>query len=81
MTYVGRRPRGGLDWYFERLQKQLDAYPDNYLIPQIGLSMTSDGSPEQHYENRVAAGDSDAETKGFCEGLPISSVADGTAIA
>lgn len=31
-----------------------------FVIPQIGLSMTTDGTPEKHYEQHVAAGEYDA---------------------
>jgi hypothetical protein len=71
MTYFGLRhaSAGGAERYVDRLRGQLDAYTENHLVPQIGLSMTTDGKPDQHYEDRVAAGDYDAEIKGFCEGL------------
>lgn len=45
------------------------AYPEVPLIPQIGLSMTKDGSPEQHYEHDVAAGLYDAQIENLAESL------------
>lgn len=67
MTYVGlkRDPTA----YFETLHKRLADFPDQLLIPQIGLSMTTDGKPEEHYEQRVAQGFYDQQIEQFCDGL------------
>jgi hypothetical protein len=71
MSYFGlrRATGGGAEQYFEQLQRQLDSYSPNYLVPQLGLSMTTDGKPELRYEDRVAAGEYDAEIKAYCAGL------------
>jgi len=39
------------------------------VIPQIGLTMTVDGSPSKHYENQVAAGAYDQQIEQFCQAL------------
>lgn len=39
------------------------------LMPQIGLSMTMDGQPENHYEHETAEGADDAAIAAFCRGL------------
>jgi len=54
--------------FFERLRTQLAAYPPG-LIPQIGLGMTQDGHPEEHYEHEVARGDHDAHLDRLVEEL------------
>jgi len=72
MTYVSLKPypgRGDASRFFARLAEQLAQYGDTFLIPQIGLSMTRDGSPQEHYEQDVAAGKYDAEIETFCQGL------------
>jgi hypothetical protein len=42
---------------------------DWYVVPQIGLSMAVDGTPKDHYEHRVAAGEFDAQIAAVCRGL------------
>jgi hypothetical protein len=70
MTYVGLREKPAeISRYFSGIKKDLESYGQVYLIPQIGLSMTSDGHPERHYEDKVAKGDMDANIDAFCEGL------------
>jgi len=54
--------------FFERLAADLALYP-TALIPQIGLSMTHDGHPEERYEHEVARGDWDAHLDAFLDGL------------
>jgi len=44
-------------------------YPDHVVTLQIGFSMTQDGKPERHYEDKVARGDYDENIKAFCEAL------------
>jgi hypothetical protein len=39
------------------------------VIPQLGLSMTHDGMPEEHYEHQVAAGKYDKETEAMVKAL------------
>jgi hypothetical protein len=66
MTYCGCD--GDLRAYFRKLRQELDAC-DGFLIPQIGFAMTHDGSPQKHYEHRVAAGEFDAQIEVFCREL------------
>jgi len=54
---------------FAKLKEELEKYPQTFLIPQIGLSMTGSRKPEEHYEHKVAAGEFDAQIDQFCEGL------------
>ena len=71
MTYLGlqTKPEDIKEWFFQ-LKKELGKYDDNvHLIPEIGLSMTVDGQPDQHYEGKVAQGDLDANIDAVCEGL------------
>jgi uncharacterized protein (TIGR03437 family) len=49
------------------LKAQLAAYPDVFVIPQIGLSMTTGVS--DHYEADVASGAYDAQIANLVEGL------------
>lgn len=67
MTYCGLR--GDVNGFFQTLTDHLAGYPDLHLIPQIGLSMTRDGSPAQHYEQDVAAGQYDQRIDDLCRGL------------
>lgn len=53
-----------LDKRFQHL-KTLPGFP----IPQIGLSFTSDGKPEEVYDDKVAAGEYDSHIIEFCKGL------------
>ncbi|MCH8474493.1 MAG: hypothetical protein LAT55_04610 [Opitutales bacterium] len=56
MTYTGlRNPESTAQWA-DRLRQNLLEEARPYLLPQIGLGMTRDGSPEEHYEHRVAEG-------------------------
>jgi len=54
MSYCGLRhdPRDRLNALNERLRQ----YANLYLVPQIGLSMTRDGSPAEHYEAATRRG-------------------------
>jgi Glycosyl hydrolase family 26 len=54
---------------FAKLKEELAKYPQTFLIPQIGLSMTGNRNPEEHYEHKVAAGELDAQIDQFCAGL------------
>lgn len=67
MTYVGLKRE--MPAYFERLAAMLGAHPDLPLVPQVGLSMTTDGKPEERYEHRVVAGEFDGQIEQFCAGL------------
>lgn len=57
MTYLGVKmpPERMRDWV-AGLGATLNRWPTLPLMPQIGLSMTKDGTPELHYEHDVAAG-------------------------
>jgi hypothetical protein len=55
--------------WFEWLGRLLGQFRDVYLIPQIGLSITRDGSPEMHYEEDVARGEYDDRLDEVVEGL------------
>ena len=69
MTYAGLDTSvNELNRYFSRLRGELSAAGE-YVIPQIGLGMTHDGKPEEHYEHRVAAGEFDPNIQAVCRGL------------
>ena len=66
MTYIGMKEN--IPAYFEQLNAQLRPYSSG-LIPQIGLGMTTDGKPEEHYEHRVAAGEYDEQIEQLWQGV------------
>lgn len=67
VIYMTYWPLNMVSTYFgNQLQTALDSYTGDYLIPQIGLTMTADGHPEKHYEQDVAAGKYDAEIEMLC---------------
>jgi len=65
MTYINLR--GLTPNWSDGLKAELLKYPDAFVIPQIGLSMT--GGPTDHYEQQVAAGAYDREIDHLIEGL------------
>ena len=67
MTYIGLRDVTG-DWA-AGLKSELMANAEEFVIPQIGLSMTVDGTPSAHYEQDVAAGLYDDKISMFIDGL------------
>lgn len=67
MTYLGVKTVTS-DWS-TGLKADLMSHPDKFLVPQIGLSMASDGTPSSHYEQDVAAGLYDDQILMFIEGL------------
>jgi hypothetical protein len=70
MFYLG--VGGRIEKLKERLasmKAEMDRYPTIPLMPQIGLSMTVDGTPEKHYEDKVAAGDYDETLNCLFDGL------------
>ncbi|MBN1997809.1 carbohydrate binding domain-containing protein [candidate division KSB1 bacterium] len=67
MSYIGLRDIPS-DWA-SPISNDLGRYLPYFIIPQIGLSMTYDGKPEQHYEDDVAAGLMDDEIEIFIKGL------------
>ncbi|MFM2092791.1 MAG: hypothetical protein RLZZ127_3280 [Planctomycetota bacterium] len=66
MTYAGLN--GNLARWGAGLARDLAAAP-GWMIPQIGLSMTRDSHPEDHYEQRVAAGEFDAAIQALVDAL------------
>ncbi len=67
MAYAGLR---GLDAErLGRLRAQLDEHADPACALQLGLSMTRDGKPEEHYEHEVAKGHHDASLDRLAEFL------------
>jgi hypothetical protein len=67
MFYIGLRDINS-GWE-KNLKAELLSYQPDFLIPQIGLSMTQDGTPSAHYEDDVAAGRMDTQIDAFIEGL------------
>lgn len=70
MSYVSAKssPEVHRKWV-EKLTASLRRFPELPLMPQIGLSMTHDGTPEKHYEHEVAAGKHDDNLKALFEAL------------
>lgn len=69
-AYVGLKD--DIDAFFSNLMSELNSYSSRfgtYLIPEIGLAMTTDGTPSGHYEQDVAAGLYDSQIDLFCQGL------------
>jgi len=66
MDYCGARGTNGGFAY--GLKKKLDVFP-KYTAVQLGLSMTTDGKPDQHYEHEVAAGKYDENLNDLFKGL------------
>jgi hypothetical protein len=56
------------DWA-DGLKADLMSNAGKFLVPQIGLSMTVDGTPTAHYEQDVAAGLYDDKITMFIDGL------------
>ncbi|MDX2285196.1 MAG: hypothetical protein NW241_13610 [Bacteroidia bacterium] len=44
------------EFWIEDLRNRLDQYPDHFIVPQIGLSMSDGNNPNSNYEDEVAAG-------------------------
>ncbi len=59
MAYAGLR--GLTRERLEKLRAYWDLYPDDPPLLQLGLSMTTDGQPEQCYAEAVARGEHDAQ--------------------
>ena len=58
-------------WYVD-LKEKLNAYPNNFIIPQIGLSMTQEaqnGNPPSPYDVEVAMGTYDTQIEHLVTGL------------
>jgi len=69
MSYVGLREPERVTAFFARLSADLARYEPHHLIPQIGVSMTAEGSRPNRYEHRVAAGELDASLDALVDGL------------
>jgi hypothetical protein len=67
MYYVGLK--GISASWSASLKSEVLSYLPNFVIPQIGLSMTQDGTPSAHYEDKVAAGLMDTEIDALVAGL------------
>jgi hypothetical protein len=67
MTYLNLSDATS-DWSSE-LKSNLMSNAGKFQIPQIGLSMTVDGTPSAHYEQGVAAGLYDDKITMFIDGL------------
>lgn len=66
MTYTDLKGKKFKDYDF--ISNECKQY-SWFIIPQIGLSMTKDGSPEKHYEDEVAAGKHDTSITALCKAL------------
>lgn len=66
MLYTGLK---GDSRPFQDKLVEMDSLFPVQLIPQIGLSMTTDGTPEEHYEHEVASGQRESQLQGFCDVL------------
>jgi hypothetical protein len=58
----------------EGLKSNLMSNAGKFQIPQIGLSMTVDGTPSAHYEQDVAAGLYDDKISMFIDGLQLLAI-------
>jgi hypothetical protein len=67
MYYVNLR--GIQKHWAKQIGAQLLKYEGKFVIPQIGLSMTVDGTPGMHYEGDVASGMLDGDISTFLDGL------------
>jgi hypothetical protein len=67
MTYLSLREATS-DWA-DGLKADLMSHSGKFQIPQIGLSMATDGIPSSHYEQDVAAGLYDNQIEMFIDGL------------
>lgn len=63
MEYTG--VNHNLELNLRNLASQMELYESEigYVLPQLGLSMTSDGNPEHAYEHKVAAGEHDGNLR------------------
>jgi hypothetical protein len=67
MNYVGLKD-AQTNWA-ARWKAEMLKYQPMFVIPQIGLSMTQDGYPDQHYEDEVATGSLDYAIHAFLDQL------------
>lgn len=57
------------DRWVNDLIEQLSAYPDHFILPQIGLSMSDGDDPNSSYEDSVATGVYDSQIGHLVQGL------------
>lgn len=69
MTYVGLRQAESVRSWGAKLKELLTEEARPYLLPQVGVSMTKDGSPEEHFEHRVIEGEHDEALEALAESL------------
>lgn len=67
MTYLSLKDLGA-DWAGD-LRRRMALSPEQFVTLQIGLSMTTDGRPQDSYEQRVADGDFDPQIRHLVAGL------------
>lgn len=72
MTYVGLKSVTS-DWA-DGLKAELMSHSGKFLVAQIGLNMTTDGTPATHYEQDVAAGLLDKQITMFIDGLEAMAI-------
>lgn len=68
MSYIGLKEITSHTWS-NQLKNELASFNNSFIIPQIGLSMTNDGQPSEHYEQDVANGVYDQQIQYLIEGL------------
>ncbi|AXT60906.1 PKD domain-containing protein [Aquimarina sp. AD10] len=68
MHYVSLKSLTSGTWS-TTLKSNLASFGNDFVIPQIGVSMTVDGDPNQHYEDDVAIGKYDQQIDYLIEGL------------
>ena len=68
MYYISLNALNEAFWV-DYLKEELEKYSNHYIIPQIGLSMTGTGDPNDNYEDDVAAGLYDDQILNLVEGL------------
>lgn len=57
------------EFWVTDLLKQLNRYPNHFMLPQIGISMTDGNNPDSNYEGEVAAGVFDDQIDHLVQGL------------
>lgn len=70
MFYTGMK--ANLESDFKRLAREMDAVEKktgSYTIAQVGLAMTNDGTPSDHFEQDVAAGSYDYAIDALCRAI------------
>ena len=68
MYYITLNQIQSANWVDE-LKRELDRYPGQFLLPQIGVGMAPGDDPANHFEDDVAAGLYDQEISYLAQGL------------